>query len=168
MGKTRLFFFFFFFFFVFCFLFFVFCFLLFFVFFCFYFFFFFFFFSLSLTFFFQDIEKAQFPLLIPREFFELEGEFAKGFEEEVTHSPPFPSPSPLLLSSFSPSSLSLFPSLLLPFQVFWVTHGGLKPLDIHLAMRPTSETPMYYMFSKWIRTYRDLPLKIHQTCSVFR
>eukprot|EP00009_Paramoeba_aestuarina_P008567 CAMPEP_0201524660 /NCGR_PEP_ID=MMETSP0161_2-20130828/24080_1 /ASSEMBLY_ACC=CAM_ASM_000251 /TAXON_ID=180227 /ORGANISM="Neoparamoeba aestuarina, Strain SoJaBio B1-5/56/2" /LENGTH=544 /DNA_ID=CAMNT_0047924163 /DNA_START=92 /DNA_END=1727 /DNA_ORIENTATION=+ len=81
-----------------------------------------------------DIEKAQFPLLIPREFFELEGEFAKGFEEEV----------------------------------FWVTMGGLKPLDIHLAMRPTSETPMYYMFSKWIRTYRDLPLKVHQTCSVFR
>jgi len=81
-----------------------------------------------------EIEKAQFPLLIPREFFELEGEFAKGFEEEV----------------------------------FWVTMGGLKPLDIQLAMRPTSETPMYYMFSQWIRTYRDLPLKVHQTCSVFR
>ena len=53
-------------------------------------------------------------------------------------------------------------------ECFWVTHGGLNPLEEKLAMRPTSETAMYYMFSKWIRSYRDLPLQIHQSCAVYR
>ena len=53
-------------------------------------------------------------------------------------------------------------------EVFWVTHGGLNKLDERLLMRPTSEVPMYYMFQLWIRSCADLPLKIYQTCTVFR
>jgi prolyl-tRNA synthetase len=37
-----------------------------------------------------------------------------------------------------------------------------------LAIRPTSETIMYDSFSRWIRSYRDLPLKINQWCNVVR
>src|SRR3989344_88321 len=37
-----------------------------------------------------------------------------------------------------------------------------------LAIRPTSETIMYDSYSKWIRSYRDLPLKINQWCNVVR
>lgn len=53
-------------------------------------------------------------------------------------------------------------------QVFWVTHGGTTPLDIKLALRPTSETAMYPMFQLWINAYSDLPVKIFQIVSVFR
>ncbi len=53
-------------------------------------------------------------------------------------------------------------------EVYWVTHGGETPLDVRLLMRPTSEVPMYVMFREWIRSHADLPLKIHQTCTVFR
>ena len=37
-----------------------------------------------------------------------------------------------------------------------------------LAIRPTSETIMYYSFSRWIRSWRDLPLLINQWCNVVR
>jgi len=37
-----------------------------------------------------------------------------------------------------------------------------------LAVRPTSETIMYDSYSKWIRSYKDLPLKINQWCNVVR
>lgn len=53
-------------------------------------------------------------------------------------------------------------------ECFWVEKAGDQKLDERLALRPTSETAMYYMFNKWIRSFRDLPLKIHQTVSVFR
>jgi prolyl-tRNA synthetase len=53
-------------------------------------------------------------------------------------------------------------------EVYWVTHGGKKELDVKLAIRPTSETPMYYMFSKWVKSASDLPLKVWQVVSVFR
>lgn len=53
-------------------------------------------------------------------------------------------------------------------EVYWVTHGGLKELDVKLALRPTSETPMYHMFSKWIRSHADLPLKVWQLVNMFR
>jgi len=53
-------------------------------------------------------------------------------------------------------------------ECFWVEKGGLEPLEERLALRPTSETIIYSMYSKWVRSYRDLPLKMHQTCSVFR
>ncbi|GKT37367.1 Prolyl-tRNA synthetase, partial [Aduncisulcus paluster] len=53
-------------------------------------------------------------------------------------------------------------------ECFWTTKGGDKDLDVPLALRPTSETAMYNMFSLWVRSFRDLPLKVHQTCSVYR
>ncbi len=53
-------------------------------------------------------------------------------------------------------------------QVYWVTHGGHDRLDIRLALRPTSETAMYPMFSLWIQSHADLPLKIYQVVNVFR
>jgi len=53
-------------------------------------------------------------------------------------------------------------------EVAWVTHGGDSPLQEKLAIRPTSETIMYCMFSKWIKSWRDLPLKVNQWCNVVR
>jgi len=53
-------------------------------------------------------------------------------------------------------------------EVYWVTHGGIKELDIPLALRPTSETVMYPMFSLWIRSHQDLPLKTFQIVNTFR
>ena len=53
-------------------------------------------------------------------------------------------------------------------EVFWVTHGGKEKLPVRLALRPTSETAMYPMFAYWIRSYTDLPLKVHQTCTIYR
>ncbi len=37
-----------------------------------------------------------------------------------------------------------------------------------LAVRPTSETIMYDSYAKWIRSHRDLPLKINQWCNIVR
>jgi len=53
-------------------------------------------------------------------------------------------------------------------EVFWVTKGGFEDLEEELALRPTSETPMYYMFALWIRSKSDLPLKTYQTNQVYR
>jgi prolyl-tRNA synthetase len=53
-------------------------------------------------------------------------------------------------------------------QVYWVTHAGKNPLERKLALRPTSETPMYESFSLWIRSHTDLPMKVHQSVSVYR
>ena len=52
--------------------------------------------------------------------------------------------------------------------VFWVTHGGDKEFEEKLALRPTSETAFYQMFSLWIRSYKDLPFKTYQRANVFR
>ncbi|NOT08781.1 MAG: proline--tRNA ligase [Gemmatimonadales bacterium] len=49
-----------------------------------------------------------------------------------------------------------------------VTHGGGKELEEPLVVRPTSETIIYAMFSKWIQSWRDLPLLLNQWCNVVR
>ena len=49
-----------------------------------------------------------------------------------------------------------------------ITHVGKKALDEEIVIRPTSETVMYYMFSLWIRSWRDLPLKLYQVVPIFR
>ena len=46
-------------------------------------------------------------------------------------------------------------------EVFWVTHSGTNKIGDKLALRPTSETLAYTMYSKWIQSWRDLPLKIN-------
>jgi len=65
----------------------------------------------------------------------------KNFKKEATH-----------VKGFSP-------------QVFWLEK--IKGED-RLALRPTSETSMYQMYSLWIRSHRDLPLKIYQRANIFR
>ena len=49
-------------------------------------------------------------------------------------------------------------------EVFWVTEAGGEgeKIEEKLALRPTSETAMYQMFSLWIRSWRDLPFNIYQ------
>jgi prolyl-tRNA synthetase len=49
-----------------------------------------------------------------------------------------------------------------------VTHGGGEKLEEPLVVRPTSETIIGYMYSKWIQSYRDLPVLINQWGSVLR
>ncbi len=53
-------------------------------------------------------------------------------------------------------------------EVAWVTHGGDNPLEERLAIRPTSETIMYATYAKWVRSWRDLPIKLNQWNSVVR
>lgn len=49
-----------------------------------------------------------------------------------------------------------------------VTHGGGQQLEEPLVVRPTSETIIGHMWSKWVRSYRDLPLLHYQWGSVVR
>jgi len=53
-------------------------------------------------------------------------------------------------------------------DVFWVTEGGSSKFEEKLAMRPTSESAMYTIYAQWVRSYRDLPIKIYQSCQVWR
>ncbi|RHZ82669.1 hypothetical protein Glove_106g55 [Diversispora epigaea] len=53
-------------------------------------------------------------------------------------------------------------------EVAWVTKAGSSEMENPIAIRPTSETVMYPYFAKWIRTHRDLPLKVNQWCNVVR
>ena len=53
-------------------------------------------------------------------------------------------------------------------EVAWVTQAGSSDLDERLAIRPTSETLMYEVVSKWIRSWRDLPLRLNQWNNVVR
>ncbi len=53
-------------------------------------------------------------------------------------------------------------------EVAWVTQGGTEQLTERLAVRPTSETIFCTMYAKWVQTWRDLPMKYNQWCSVMR
>ncbi|MDD1695485.1 MAG: proline--tRNA ligase [Methanoregula sp.] len=53
-------------------------------------------------------------------------------------------------------------------EVYWVTHGGTTPLEVKLALRPTSETAIYPMYSLWVRSHADLPIKYYQIVNTFR
>ena len=53
-------------------------------------------------------------------------------------------------------------------EVYWVTHGGTTPLDVKLALRPTSETAIYPMYALWIRSHADLPIRYYQIVNTFR
>lgn len=53
-------------------------------------------------------------------------------------------------------------------EVAWVTEAGNTKLAERLAIRPTSETIMYPSYSKWIRSWRDLPLRYNQWNNVIR
>lgn len=53
-------------------------------------------------------------------------------------------------------------------EVAWVTQAGDSDLNERLAIRPTSETVMYDAYRKWVRSHRDLPLKLNQWVNVVR
>ncbi len=53
-------------------------------------------------------------------------------------------------------------------EVAWVTQGGGETLQERLAIRPTSETMFCTMYAKWVQSWRDLPMKYNQWCSVMR
>ncbi len=50
----------------------------------------------------------------------------------------------------------------------WVTHGGSEKLEERYAIRPTSEAIIGHMYSRWIESYRDLPVLLNQWCNVMR
>jgi prolyl-tRNA synthetase len=90
-------------------------------------------------------KNAYFPLFIPISFFEKEAEHIDGFAKEcavVTHH-----------------------------RLEKGSGGGLvpaSPLQEPLVVRPTSETIIGEVFSKWVKSYRDLPLLINQWSNVVR
>jgi prolyl-tRNA synthetase len=92
-------------------------------------------------------QNAYFPLLIPLSFIAREAEHVKGFAKEmalVTHT-----------------------------RVIADGEGGLIPdpaskLEEPLVIRPTSETIIYDAYSRWVQSYRDLPILINQWANVMR
>jgi prolyl-tRNA synthetase len=93
-------------------------------------------------------ENAYFPLLIPKSFLSKEAEHVDGFAKEcavVTHH--------RLTAAPDGSGLIADPE---------------AELEDPLIIRPTSETMIWYMFRKWINSYRDLPLKVNQWANVMR
>lgn len=91
--------------------------------------------------------NAYFPLFIPKSFFNKEAEHAQGFAKEcavVTHS---------RLKSSSDGEVVLDPA---------------SKLEEELIVRPTSETIIHSAFSRWIQSYRDLPLLINQWANIVR
>jgi prolyl-tRNA synthetase len=93
----------------------------------------------------EDVQNAYFPLFIPLSFLEKEAAHVEGFAKEVavvTHS-----------------------------RLEKNEDGKLVPaskLEEPLIVRPTSEMIIGHMFSKWVQSYRDLPLKINQWANVVR
>ena len=53
-------------------------------------------------------------------------------------------------------------------EVAWVTIGGKEELEERLAVRPTSEAIIGYMYAKWIKSWRDLPVLINQWANIVR
>jgi prolyl-tRNA synthetase len=53
-------------------------------------------------------------------------------------------------------------------EVAWVTMGGKEELEERLAVRPTSEAVIGPMYSKWIKSWRDLPVMINQWANIVR
>ena len=91
-----------------------------------------------------DHENAYFPMFIPISFFRKEAEHVEGFAKEmavVTHS-----------------RLSMQNGQLMPDS----------ELEEPLIVRPTSETIIADSFSKWVKSYRDLPVLVNQWANVVR
>jgi prolyl-tRNA synthetase len=53
-------------------------------------------------------------------------------------------------------------------EVAWVTKAGQSDLAEPIAIRPTSETVMYPYYASWLKSHRDLPLRLNQWCNVVR
>lgn len=95
----------------------------------------------------ESVKNAYFPLLIPLSFIAKEAEHIDGFAKEcaiVTHH---------RLAKNDKGELVPDPS---------------SALAEPMIIRPTSETIIGEAFSKWVQSYRDLPLKINQWANVMR
>jgi prolyl-tRNA synthetase len=95
-------------------------------------------------------QNAYFPLFIPQSFLAREAQHVEGFAKEaaiVTHT--------RLKATGEPGSGALIPD-------------PDSKLEEPLIIRPTSETIIYEMFSKWVQSYRDLPLLYNQWANVVR
>ena len=95
--------------------------------------------------------NAYFPLLIPQSFFSKESEHIKGFAKEcavVTHH------------RLCVDTNAKKPNTLIP--------DPSSKLEEPFIIRPTSETVIWNSFSKWIHSYKDLPMKLNQWCNVLR
>ncbi|MDA1168689.1 MAG: His/Gly/Thr/Pro-type tRNA ligase C-terminal domain-containing protein, partial [archaeon] len=101
-------------------------------------------------------EEVNFPLLIPENLLEKENALVarlkRAREEDVD-------PDSLRMDEEEAGFKK---------EVYWVKHAGQNELDIPMFLRPTSETAMYTMFPLWIRSHKDLPLKIYQMVNTFR
>jgi len=53
-------------------------------------------------------------------------------------------------------------------ELAWVTYGGSQKLEERLAIRPTSEAIICSLYSKWVRSWRDLPILINQWVNIVR
>jgi prolyl-tRNA synthetase len=90
------------------------------------------------------------------------------FEEELERNGHWPLIFPALIPSAYLKQESDHVEGFTP-QVFWVTRAGTDTtFEEPLALRPTSESAMYPMYSLWVRSWRDLPLKRYQSCQVWR
>ncbi|MCL2017324.1 MAG: proline--tRNA ligase [Alphaproteobacteria bacterium] len=94
----------------------------------------------------EGVKNVQFPTLIPLEYFNKEAEHVEGFAKEcavVTHH-----------------RLKIIDGKLQPDPDSKLTEA--------YVLRPTSETIIGEAMSRWIQSYRDLPMKLNQWTSVFR
>jgi prolyl-tRNA synthetase len=94
----------------------------------------------------RGAKNAYFPLFIPKSFLSKEADHVKGFAKEcaiVTH----------YRLKETKDGVEVDPE---------------AKLEEELIIRPTSETIMYDTFSKWISSWRDLPLKINQWANIVR
>jgi prolyl-tRNA synthetase len=95
-------------------------------------------------------KNAYFPLFIPKSFLAREAEHVEGFAKEcaiVTHS--------RLKSSVKDGKATVVPD-------------PESELEEELVIRPTSETIIYHMFAKWVKSYRDLPVLMNQWANIVR
>ena len=53
-------------------------------------------------------------------------------------------------------------------EVAWVTYGGSQKLEERMAIRPTSEAIICSLYSKWVRSWRDLPILLNQWVNIVR
>lgn len=104
------------------------------------------------------VENCYFPMFVSAKVLEREKDHIEGFAPEVAWvTKAYVSSAPLLFFFFVFS--------LLRASNF---RSGQNELDEHIAIRPTSETVMYPYYAKWIRSHRDLPLRLNQWNSVVR
>lgn len=92
-----------------------------------------------------------------------QGYLDKKFKEMGVENAYFPSLIPEHLLSKEEQHIKHF-----KVEAAWVTMGGDKELDERLAVRPTSETIIYDSLSKWINSYRDLPVLLNQWVNIVR